>query len=350
MFTFTNIPLFNSKCNKMKSKPLFKALCACFCLIFITTSCETEDILPALELSVSDTNLSEATGTITVTATLNSAATQQLVIPLSISGTATQSSDYSVSASEIIINKGSDSGNIMFTGLQDDSVEGVETLIVSVQNVQNILILSSLELEISVLDDDSDSDNDGVLDANDLCPNEAGVIENNGCPWLGFLINEVHYDPAGDIFGDANGDGVRDANGDEFIEFFNSGPELDLSGYTISDATELRHTFPAGTILQPNDVLVLFGGGTPIGSFGGALVQTASEGQINMSNAGDLVTLADASGNVVLTFDVEPLSNNPNESYTRNPDLTGEFEQHAGIEAANGALFSPGTKLDGTSF
>ena len=44
------------------------------------------------------------------------------------------------------------------------------------------------------------------------------------------------------------------------------------------------------------------------------------------------------------------LSNNPDESYTRNPDLTGEFEQHAGIESASGALFSPGTKLNGTSF
>lgn len=334
----------------MKLISLLKAFCACFCLIFVTTSCETEDILPALELSASDTSLSEANGTLTVTATLNSDATQQLSIPLSISGTATQSSDYSVSASEITIDNGSDSGIITFTGLQDESVEGVETLVIQLGDVQNVLLLSSTTLTIEVLDDDSDSDNDGVLDANDECPNEAGEIENNGCPWLGFLINEVNYDPASGDAGDANGDGVREANEDEFIEFFNSGPELDLSGFTISDASSLRHTFPAGTILQPNDVLVLFGGGTPTGSFGGALVQTASEGQINMSNAGDLITLADASGNVVLTFDVEPLSNNPKESYTRNPDLSGEFVQHAGIEAANGALFSPGTKLDGTSF
>jgi len=334
----------------MKSYNFFKKAIFTFGIVFCFVSCDTEDILPALELSASDTNLSEASGTITISATLNSAATQQLVIPLSISGTATQSSDYSVSASEINIIKGNTFGSVTFIGLQDDSVEGVETLIVSAQNVQNVLILSSLELEISVLDDDSDSDGDGVLDANDLCPNEAGEIENNGCPWLGFLINEVLYDPASGDAGDANGDGTRDANEDEFIEFYNSGPELDLSGYTISDASALRHTFPAGTILQPNDVLVLFGGGTPTGNFGGALVQTASEGQINMSNSGDLVTLADASGNVVLTFDVEPLSNNPDESYTRNPDLIGGFEQHSTIEGANGTLFSPGTKLDGTSF
>src|SRR5690606_1185189 len=28
-----------------------------------------------------------------------------------------------------------------------------------------------------------DSDNDGVLDKDDNCPEEAGPIENNGCPW-----------------------------------------------------------------------------------------------------------------------------------------------------------------------
>ena len=125
---------------------------------------------------------------------------------------------------------------------------------------------------------------------------------------------------------------------------------IDLSGYTISDAAQVRHTFSAGSVIPANGVLVVFGGGTPTGSFGGATIQTASTGSLNMSNAGDLMTLRDAGGTIVLTFDINPLSGNPNESYTRNPDLTGDFEQHAGVTAANGALFSPGTKLDGTSF
>jgi len=125
---------------------------------------------------------------------------------------------------------------------------------------------------------------------------------------------------------------------------------MDMSGYSLSDASQVRHVFPAGTVVPLNGVLVLFGSGSPTGNFGGAVVQTASTGSINMNNAGDFVTLQDTSGNIVLTFDVEPLSNNPNESYTRNPDLTGEFVQHSGIEVANGALYSPGTMLDGSSF
>ena len=50
-----------------------------------------------------------------------------------------------------------------------------------------------------------------------------------------------------------------------------------------------------------------------------------------MNNSGDFVTIYDINNVSILTFDIEPLSNNPNESYSRNPDITGEFEQHAQI-------------------
>jgi hypothetical protein len=242
------------------------------------------------------------------------------------------------------------SGTVTIFAIQDIELESIETITVSVTSGSGVLLLSDSLIEIAMLDDDSDTDSDGVLDAVDSCPDVAGSTENNGCPWLGFLINEVLYDPESGDLGDANGDGTRDANGDEFIEFFNSGPEMDVSGYSLSDASQVRHVFPAGTVVPLNGVLVLFGSGSPTGDFGGAVVQTASTGSINMNNAGDFVTLQDASGTIVLTFDVEPLSNNPNESYTRNPDLTGEFVQHSGIDAANGALYSPGTMLDGSLF
>jgi len=319
-------------------------------VIFMMTSCTTDDILPTVELIVTDTNLSEDGGSITLSATLNSNVSESVSIPININGTATVGDDYTISATEIIISSGTSSASITITGVQDQEIEGVETLIITLENASNFLVLSNTDIEISVLDDDSDSDGDGVLDANDLCPNDAGEVSNDGCPFLGFLINEVNYDPESGSPGDANGDGTRSALEDEFIEFFNSGPQIDLSGYTISDAAQVRHTFSAGSVIPANGVLVVFGGGTPTGSFGGATIQTASTGSLNMSNAGDLMTLRDAGGTIVLTFDINPLSGNPNESYTRNPDLTGDFEQHAGVTAANGALFSPGTKLDGTSF
>ena len=319
-------------------------------LCLLSLSCTTEDILPAVELGLDATTLSEAGGELTLTATLNSAATEPISLALVFGGTASENQDYSTSSSAIFIDTGMRSGTVTIFAIQDIELESIETITVSVTSGSGVLLLSDSLIEIAMLDDDSDTDSDGVLDAVDSCPDVAGSTENNGCPWLGFLINEVLYDPESGDLGDANGDGTRDANGDEFIEFFNSGPEMDVSGYSLSDASQVRHVFPAGTVVPLNGVLVLFGSGSPTGDFGGAVVQTASTGSINMNNAGDFVTLQDASGTIVLTFDVEPLSNNPNESYTRNPDLTGEFVQHSGIDAANGALYSPGTMLDGSLF
>ena len=71
---------------------------------------------------------------------------------------------------------------------------------------------------------------------------------------------------------------------------------------------------------------------------------------MNLTNSGDIATVRDTANNVIVTFDIYPLSGNPYESYTRNPDLTGDFVQHSSITEANGRLFSPGTKLNGSSF
>lgn len=168
------------------------------------------------------------------------------------------------------------------------------------------------------------------------------------------IINEICYDPWNNALdGDTNGDGQYAQAEDEFLELYNTtGRNLDISGYTIYDAENLliatpNHTVPAGTVIPPGGVYVLFGGGTPTGTFGGAVVQTSTFGDLNMNNSGDTVYIFDAMGIGIDTFDIEPLSNNPNESYTRNPDITGAFEQHGDNTPI---LFSPGTKIDGTPF
>lgn len=169
-----------------------------------------------------------------------------------------------------------------------------------------------------------------------------------------FIVNEVLYDPPDGLAGDANGDGTRDPQEDEFIEFVNDSPqEIDVSGYKIYDAEALtinvpRFVIPDSTIIGAGKALVVFGGGNPTGNFGGATVLTSTD-VLNLNNAGDFMTLTNAADSVIATFDVEPLSNNPNESYTRDPDITGGFVQH-NAGTSSGVLFSPGTKLDGTPF
>ena len=329
-----------------------------FLLAFLFTlqSCDTDDILPALTLTSSSTEISEDQGLTTITATLNSESNQEMIIPVTFSGTAIFGEDYISSESALIIPSGNSSGSLSISSMQDEDIEDIETIIITVEAQDEVIVISS-SITISILDDDSDSDGDGINDSDDDCPNEAGLPEYNGCSQPLLIINEVLYDPPSGIEGDANGDGIREAQEDEFIEFVNLGGTLDLSGYTVHDNAQERHVFPQGTIIPSGGVLVLFGGGSPTGAFGNAIVQTASAGILNMNNAGDFVTLYNTNGEVVLTFDIEPLSNNPNESYTRYPDLNLDpgddgilFYQHAGIGEALGAFFSPGTRIDGTNF
>ena len=328
-------------------------------LFLVTQSCDTEDVLPGVNVELESETISENNGSVLVTATLNGSVSTDISIPLQFSGTADLDSDYSVSSNNISINNGNITGSVTIFAIQDNEIESPEEITIDIASSKEYLLSSISQLNLDLLDDDTDTDGDGIPDSEDLCPEVPGLEEFNGCPCnplAGFIINEVLYDPPAGNAGDANGDGDRNANEDEFIEFYNSGLEIDITGYTITDnkpadGEQLRHTFPEGSIIPANGVLVLFGGGNPSGDFGNSMVQTASEGLINMNNDGDLITMYDTCGDIILTFDVEPLSNNPNESYTLSPDITGEtFEQHAGIAAANGSLFSPGKKIDGSDF
>ena len=312
--------------------------------LFVFNACDTDDILPALTMTTNSNEISENQEQLIITASLNSDVNEDMLIPLSFTGTATFDQDYVTTESSIIISSGNSSGSISISSMQDNDIEDIETIIISVESQDQVIVLSQ-SITISLLDDDSDSDGDGINDSDDDCPNEAGLPEYNGCSQPLLIINEVLYDPPSGNAGDANGDGTREAQEDEFIEFVNLGGTLDISGYTVSDAAAIRHTFPTGTIISPGGVLVLFGGGNPSGAFGNAIVQTATTGLLNMNNAGDFVTLYNNAGEVILTFDIEPLSNNPDESYSRYPDLNTEpdadgvlFYQHSSITESSGLL------------
>jgi hypothetical protein len=170
------------------------------------------------------------------------------------------------------------------------------------------------------------------------------------------IINEVMYDPSNAaLAGDANGDGIYDQTQDEFIEFIITGAtDLNVSKFQIFDkviATGLktrRHVM--GNFNVPsNGAIVIFGGGTAVGSFGGAItVIDSGTAGLSLGNSGEIIILEDSLGNVLDSINTDALSNNPDESYTRNPDITGDFVQHGSVTP--GKLFSPGTRIDGSPF
>jgi endonuclease/exonuclease/phosphatase family metal-dependent hydrolase len=88
-----------------------------------------------------------------------------------------------------------------------------------------------------------------------------------------------------------------DTNG-EFVELVNGGTgDADLSGWTISDATMVRHVFAAGTVLRAGRALVVFAGAAAIpAGLGNAIA--SSTGMLSLGNGGDTVTLASPTGPV----------------------------------------------------
>ena len=176
-------------------------------------------------------------------------------------------------------------------------------------------------------------------------------------------INEILADPPDGLAGDANRDGVRDSSDDEFVELVNAlNTSVNISGWTIrtrslSGTTEtLRHTFDAGTTLAAGRAIVVFGGGTINAAdpaFGGAQVVTTSTSGLSLTNSGLHIVVRDASGNLVaqLTYgSAAGLNGDSNQSLTRSPDITGDFAPHTTAANADGRVFSPGTRVDGTPF
>lgn len=317
----------------MKIKPYIYGLAS---LLFAISACQTEDVQPVpgsnasrVKLSAERLIITEDAGVSVITATLNTPSADEVIVNLGLLGSASAPKDYTVSSNTITIAAGSLMGTISITAVQDSEEEGNETIQIDIASVSGATEDGVQTLTVTIEDDD--------------VPLQATL-----------LINEVLYDPSNSgLAGDANGDGTYSQAEDEFVEIINlSTQAIDISGYKLYDdegltANTPNHTFPSGTIIAAGKAIVVFGGGTPTGSFGGATVQKSTSGDLNLNNAGDVLHLYNAADEEILTIDIEPWSNNPNESYTRDPDITGDFVQHS---STGSALFSPGTKINGASF
>ena len=175
----------------------------------------------------------------------------------------------------------------------------------------------------------------------------------------GVVINEILADPGSVV--DANCDGTADSTDDEFVEIVNVGPgSFDLSNATLEDANGEVFTFPAGTVVDELDAVVVFSNGTAVldGSASGvapwcvnvtnrATIFVAGS-SLSMNNSGDTVIVRDASGTILDEYAYGTAAND-DQSIVRNLELIGtDFVKHSTV--GSGELASPGSMADLTRF
>ncbi|WP_309892875.1 lamin tail domain-containing protein [Archangium sp.] len=180
----------------------------------------------------------------------------------------------------------------------------------------------------------SDAANAAITDTS----NAAFTITTSGGGTAQVFINEVLANEAG-----------SDVNG-EFVELVNSGgTAADLSGWTVSDSTGVRHTFASGTTLPAGGAIAVFGAALGIPS-GVTNAVGASTGTLGLGNSGDTVTVKNASGVTVNTTTyASSLSSTDGVSMNRGPDASsgGTFVLHTTLSSL---ASSAGKRVSGVAF
>ncbi len=120
----------------------------------VTATISDDDTVPSVTLSLSGSPLAESGGVATVTATLSNPSTQPVTVNLGLSGTATNTSDYSASGLSLVIPAGSLTGAMTVTGLNDATFEGSESIVVDVTSVTGGMENGVQQVTATISDDD----------------------------------------------------------------------------------------------------------------------------------------------------------------------------------------------------
>jgi len=120
------------------------------------SSGETTVILPAVTLGLSGSPMAESGTVATVTATLSQASPVPVTVNLALSGTATETNDYTVSAvpHAIVVPAYSLSGQLTLTAVQDLEDEPDETIAVDIASVANGEETGTQQVTATITDDD----------------------------------------------------------------------------------------------------------------------------------------------------------------------------------------------------
>jgi hypothetical protein len=135
----------------------------------------------------------------------------------------------------------------------------------------------------------------------------------------------------------------------EYVELVNvGGTSIGIGGWTLSDATGVKHTFPTGTTLGAGKAIVVFASASGIPA-GTPNAVASSTGSLSLNNGGDTVTVKNGATTIDTYTYASALAAQDGVSMNRSPDAsaTGGFVLHTSLSSLSA---SPGERVNGAAF
>jgi hypothetical protein len=110
---------------------------------------------PVVSFTTSSVSVGEDSGQVTVTAQLSTISSLLITLPLLVTGTATDGSDYTIDTHAIIIPAGAQMGSITLTVTEDALYEADETVTVTLDTPTNAVLGTETSCTVTILNNDS---------------------------------------------------------------------------------------------------------------------------------------------------------------------------------------------------
>lgn len=243
-----------------------------YILVFTTAPLQ----LPGVRLTADAAEFFEG-GTATVTATIDVAIVREVSMDLVFGGDAEGDGvDYSASATSITIPSGSTTGSVVLTAINDGTLEGLESIVITLENLVNAVETQPQSLTINLGDLPPALELKGVMELDNYIDGSGGrvravhlrVLED--IPNLGLYGVEVASNGAAPdptaidfIFPD-----MESAVAGEEIFIVRDADEANAAEYFGACFSDFR-VFPTGAMTQNgDDAIILYSAGVAIESFG----------------------------------------------------------------------------------
>jgi hypothetical protein len=205
-----------------------------------------DDDQPVVNFTLGSENIDENAATaVTLTATLSAVSNNEVAIDFTLSGTATQTTEYTLSSANITIPAGTSSGSIAIStkGLDDATIEVIETIVLTPRISNAASVTNAAAVTLNLLSDDNPT-------VTAITASATSIEENVGSSVIIATIDVAASKPTTIAF-DITGTAIRIE--DYSTAFSSKGKVVTVAGGNGEGAAANQFREPAGIFVDASD-------------------------------------------------------------------------------------------------